>query len=74
MEKAVSEKRKAFAVAHRRDENRPGYISASRHAPSVIAKAEAWQVACSSPSLKSDPTSVYVLLCSVAGYSSSSSS
>ena len=42
---AVSERRKAFAVAHRSDENRQTYISASLHASSVIAKAEAeaWQ-------------------------------
>ena len=36
---------KAFAAAHRSDEDRQAYISASRHASSDIAKAnaEAWQ-------------------------------
>ena len=43
MEGAVSERRKAFAAAHRSDEDRQAYISASRRALSVIAKAEAWQ-------------------------------
>ena len=45
MEEAVSERRKAFATAHRSDEDRQAYISASRRASSVIAKAkaEAWQ-------------------------------
>ena len=38
---AVNRKRKAFAAAHRSDEDRQAYISASRHASSVIAKAEA---------------------------------
>ena len=51
----VSEKRKAFAAAHRSDEDRQAYISASRRASSVIAKAktETWQTTCSSlsPSL-----------------------
>ena len=73
MEEAVSEKRKAFAVAHRSDEDRQTYISASRRASSVIAKAkaEAWHATCSSLSLKSDSKSVYSLLRSVAGSSSS---
>ena len=41
---AVSERRKAFAAAHRSDEDRQAYISASRRASSVIAKAKtvAW--------------------------------
>ena len=45
VDEVVSEKRKAFAAAHRSDEDRQAYISASRHASSVIAKAktEAWQ-------------------------------
>ena len=38
---AVSERRKAFAAAHRCDEDRQAYISASRCAPSVIAKCMA---------------------------------
>ena len=44
VEEAVSERRKAFAAAHRSDEDRQAYISASRRASSVIAKAktEAW--------------------------------
>ena len=76
MEQAVSEKRKAFAAAHRSDENRQAYISASRRASSVIAKAktEAWQTNCSSLSPKSNPKSVHSLFRSIAGSSSSSSS
>ena len=42
MESAVSERRKAFTAAHRSDEDRQAYISTSRRASSVIAKAEAW--------------------------------
>ena len=75
VEEAVSERRKAFAAAHRSDEDRHAYISASRRALSVIAKAktEAWQTTCSSLSSKSNPKSVHSL-CSIAGSSSSSSS
>ena len=74
MEGAVSERRKAFAAAHISDEDRQAYISASRHASSVIAKAkvEAWQTTCSSLLPKSNPKFVYSLLRSVAGSSSSS--
>ena len=74
MEEAVSERRKVFAAAHRSDENRQAYISASRHALSVItkAKAEAWQTTGSSFSPKSNPKCVYFLLGSAAGFSSSS--
>ena len=76
MESAVSERRKAFAAAHRSDEDRQAYISASRRASSVIAKAkaEAWQTTCSSLSPKSNPKSVHSLLRSIAGSSSFSSS
>ena len=75
MEQAVRERRKAFAAAHRSDENRQAYISASRRASSVIAKAEAWQTTCTSLSPRSNPKSVHSLLRSIAGsYSSSSSS
>ena len=76
MEGAVSERRKAFAAAHRSDEDRQAYISASRRASSVIAKAKAkaWQTTCSSLSPKSNPKSVRSLLRSIAGSSSSSSS
>ena len=76
MEQAVSEKRKAFAAAHRSDEDRQAYISASRRASSVIAKAkaEAWQTTCTSLSPKSNPKSVHSLLRSIAGSPSSSSS
>ena len=72
VKEAVSERCKAFAAAHESDKNRQAYISAFRHVSSVIvkAKAEAWQRAC--PSLS--PRSVYSLLRSVAGPSSSSSS
>ena len=74
MEEAVSERRKAFAAAHRSDEDRQAYISASRRALSVIAKAktEAWQTTCSSLSPKSNPKSVHSLLRSIAGSPSSS--
>ena len=75
-EGAVSERRKAFTAARRSDEGRQAYISASRRSSSVIAKAkaEAWQTTCSSPFPKSNPKSVYSLLRSVDGSSSSSSS
>ena len=69
VKEAVSEKLKAFAAAHRNDENRQAYISASRRASSVIAKAkaEAWQTICSSLSPRSNPKSVHSLLRSIAG-------
>ena len=72
MESAVSERRKASAAAHRSDEDCQAYISASRRASSVIAKAkaEAWQTTCSSLL----PKSVHSLLRSIAGSPSSSSS
>ena len=73
MNKAVSERRKDFVAAHRSHENCPTYLSACRHASSVIAKAEAWQTT-SVISPISNPKSVYFLLCSVAGFFSSSSS
>ena len=49
VKEAVSERRKAFAAAHKSHEVM-AYISASRRALSVIAKAkaEAWQATCSS--------------------------
>ena len=74
MESAVKERPKAFAAAHRSDENRQVYISASRRASSVIpkAKAEAWQTTCSSFSPKSNPNNVYSFLSSVPRSSSSS--
>ena len=73
---AVSERRKAFATAYRSNEHCQAYISASRRASSVIAKAkaEAWQTTCSSLSPKSNPKSVHTLLRSIADSSSSSSS
>ena len=76
VESAVSERRKAFAAAHRSDEDRQAYISASRRASSVIAKAkaEACQTTCSSLSFKSNPKTVYFLLHSISGFPSSSSS
>ena len=75
VEEAVSERRKAFAPAHRSDENGQAYISASRRASSVIAKAKAetWQTTCSSLSPSSNPKSVHSLLRSIAGSPSSSS-
>ena len=76
VEQAVGERRRAFATSHRSDEDRQAYISASRRASSVIAKAkaEAWQTTCTSLSLKSNPKSVHSLLRSIAGSPSSSSS
>ena len=74
VEGAVSERRKAFAAAHRSDDDRQAYISASRRASSVIAKAkaEAWQMTCSSLSPRSNPKSVHFFLRSIAGSPSSS--
>ena len=75
VEAAVKERRKRFATAHRGDEERQAYISASRHATSVIAKAKAaaWQKTCSGLSPKSNPRPVYSLLRSVAASSSGNS-
>ena len=74
VEQAVGERRQAFVAAHRSDEDRQAYISVSRRASSVIAKAkaEAWQTTCSSLSPKSNSKSVHSLLRSIAGSSSSS--
>ena len=68
---AVDERRRAFATAHLSEENRQAYISASRQASSVIAKAktDAWHNTCSSLSPKTNPRSVYSLLRSIAGSS-----
>ena len=76
VESAVDERRKAFAAAHRSDEDHQAYISASRRASSVIAKAKAkaWQTTCFSLSPKPNPKTVYSLLRSIAGSPSSSSS
>ena len=72
VEGGVRKRCKAFAAAHRSDEDCQAYISASRRTLSVIAKAEAWQATCSSLSPKSNPKTVYSLLCSIAGSPSSS--
>ena len=71
----ISERRKAFAAAHRSDEDHQAYISASQRASSVIAKAKAetWQTTCSSLSPKSNPKSVHSLFCSIVGIPSLSS-
>ena len=76
VEEAVGERHRAFATTHRSDEDRQAYISASRRASSVIAKAkaEAWQTTCTSLSPKTNPKSVHSLLRSIAGSPSSSSS
>ena len=74
VEGAVTERRKAFAAAHRSDENRQAYMSAFRRALSVIAKADAWQTTCSSLSPKSNPKTVCILLRSIASSPFSSSS
>ena len=71
VEGAVSERRKAFAAPHRSDQDRQAFITASRRASSVIAKAEAWETTCFSLSPKSNPRTVYSLLCSIAGSPSS---
>ena len=71
VEGAVSERRKAFSAAHRSDEDRQAYISASRRASSVIAT---WQMTCSSFSPKFNPKSVHSLLRSGTGSPSSSTS
>ena len=57
MEEAVSERHKTGVGAHRSDEDRQAYISASRQASPVIAKAKAegWQATC----LSFPPKSVY---------------
>ena len=70
----VSERCKAFAAAHRSDEDCQAYISASRRASSVIAKAkaEAWQTTCSSLSPRFNPKYVHFLLRSIARPPSSS--
>ena len=70
VEEAVRERRKAFDSAHRSDEKGQVYISVFWHAPSATVKVKAWPKACSSLS----PKSVYYILCSVAGFASSSSS
>ena len=69
VESAVIERRKAFAAAHRSDEDCQAYISASGRVSSVIAKAkaEAWQTTCSSLSPKSNLKTVCFLLRSIAG-------
>ena len=74
VESAVNERRKAYAVVHRSDEDCQAYISTSRRASSVIAKAKAeiWETTCSSLSSKSNPKSLHSLLRSIAGSSSSS--
>ena len=76
VEEAVSERRKAFTAAHRSDEDCQAYISASRRASSVIAKAkaEAWQTTCTSLSPRFNPKCVHSLLRSIAGSPSLSSS
>ena len=70
MEEAISERRKAFAAPHRSNKDRQAYISGSRQASSVIAKAEVWLTTCSSLSPKSNPKSVHSLFRSLAGFSS----
>ena len=74
MEEAVSKRRKAFAAANRSDEDCQANISAFRRASSVIAKAKAepWQTTCCFLSPISNPKSVYSLIRSIAGSSSSS--
>ena len=56
VENAVSERRMAFVTAHRSDEDRQAYTSASQNASPVISmtRAEPWQTTCSSLSPKSN--------------------
>ena len=71
-EGVVIERRKTFAAAHRSDEDRQTYISASQQALSIIApKAEALQTTSSSLSPKPNSKAVYYLLRSVADFFSS---
>ena len=76
VEEAVSKRRRAFAAAHRSDEDCQAYTSASRRASSVIAKAktETSQTTCSSLSPRSNPKFLHTLLRFIAGSPSSSSS
>ena len=69
-------RRKAFAKAHRSEEDRQNYISISRYTSTVIskAKAESWQKTCSSLSPKTRPSEVFSLLRSISGSSSLTSS
>ena len=73
---AVADRRKAFAKAHRSEEDRQAYISQSRYTSTVIrkAKAESWQKICSSLSPKTRPSAVFSLLRSIAGSSNPRSS
>ena len=61
---AISERCKSFAATHRSNEDRQAYISISRRASSVIAKAkaEAWQVTCLFLSPKSNLNTAHSLL------------
>ena len=74
VEGVVRKKCKAFVSAPKSDEVRQAYFLVSRHASTVIAKAKAKTSleTCSSPSPKSDSKSVYCILRSVAGSTSSS--
>ena len=72
MEEAVNERCKAFAAAHRSNENRQ-VISSLLDVPHLSLPSP-WQATCFSLSPKSNPKSVYSLLCSVAGSPFSSSS
>ena len=54
MEEAVRERCKAFSANHESDKDRQAYNSTSKHASSVIAKAEAWQATFLSLFPKSD--------------------
>ena len=74
VEEAVGDRHKAFAAAHRSDEDHQAYIAAFRRISSVIAKAKAetWQATHSSLSPKFNPKSVYFLLRSATTSSSSS--
>ena len=74
VEEVVSKRCKTFAAAHRSDEDGQAYISASRCTSSVIAKAQAWQTTSSSLSPKSNPKTVYSLICYIVASSSLSSS
>ena len=62
MEEKVSKRRKAFAAAHESDEDCQAFISASRHALSIIGQAKTvWQATCFSFS----PICVLCVVCAV---------
>ena len=66
---AGADRRKAFAKAHRSEQDRQAYIAQSRYTSTVISKAKAasWQKTCTSLSPKTRPSAVFSLLRSISG-------